>query len=161
MKPRVLILGAGFGGLELSTCLSEAMGDGVDITLIDQADAFVLGYSKLDVMFGRETPTDVRCLYTDFIKPGVTFRRETVTAIDAATRTVTTNAGIHTAEALVIALGADYDTSTTPGVVGPPPLSPARGCGPGPPAPGCAAAPWSGGCWRGCGRASRGRRRPP
>jgi NADH dehydrogenase FAD-containing subunit len=41
---------AGFGGLELSTMLSEA---GVEVTLIDCSDAFVFGYSKLDVMFGR------------------------------------------------------------------------------------------------------------
>lgn len=27
MKPRILILGAGFGGVELSTSLSEALGD--------------------------------------------------------------------------------------------------------------------------------------
>jgi sulfide:quinone oxidoreductase len=46
---RVLILGAGFGGLELATMLSEALGDDVDATLIDHGDAFVFGYSKLDV----------------------------------------------------------------------------------------------------------------
>jgi sulfide:quinone oxidoreductase len=53
---RVLILGAGFGGLELSTMLSEALGDGVEVTLIDKNDSFVFGYSKLDVMFGRTMP---------------------------------------------------------------------------------------------------------
>jgi sulfide:quinone oxidoreductase len=44
-----LILGAGFGGLELATMLSEALGDVVDATLIDHGDAFVFGYSKLDM----------------------------------------------------------------------------------------------------------------
>ena len=34
---RVLVLGAGFGGLELTTRLSEEFGDGVDIVLIDRA----------------------------------------------------------------------------------------------------------------------------
>ena len=51
---RVLVLGAGFGGLELSTMLSEALGDGVEVTLIDKNDAFVFGFAKLDVMFGRD-----------------------------------------------------------------------------------------------------------
>ena len=50
---RVLILGAGFGGLELATMLSEAVAAEVDVALIDKNDAFVFGYSKLDVMFGR------------------------------------------------------------------------------------------------------------
>ena len=40
---RVVILGAGFAGLELATTLSEAAGDELDITLIDQRDAFVVG----------------------------------------------------------------------------------------------------------------------
>ena len=60
---RVLILGAGFGGLELATSLSEALGDEVDVTLIDKSDAFVFGYSKLDVMFGRTTLDAVRLPY--------------------------------------------------------------------------------------------------
>ncbi len=32
---KILILGAGFGGLELSSILSEELGDAVDVTLID------------------------------------------------------------------------------------------------------------------------------
>ena len=50
---RVLVLGAGFGGLELTAKLCGEFGDGIDVVLIDQADAFVFGFSKLDVMFGR------------------------------------------------------------------------------------------------------------
>ncbi len=79
---RVLILGAGFGGLELSTMLSEELGDDVEVTLIDKGDAFVFGYSKLDVMFGRTTLDAVRLPYTAFAKPGVRVLQETVTAID-------------------------------------------------------------------------------
>ena len=55
MSTRIVILGAGFGGLELSTMLSEALGDTVEVTLIDKNDSFVFGFSKLDVMFGRTT----------------------------------------------------------------------------------------------------------
>jgi sulfide:quinone oxidoreductase len=52
MTMRVLILGAGFGGLELSTSLSEALGDTAAITLIDKSDAFVFGYSPAKEQFG-------------------------------------------------------------------------------------------------------------
>ena len=52
---KVVILGAGFGGLELATMLSEAVSEDVDVALIDKNDGFVFGYSKLDVMFGRTT----------------------------------------------------------------------------------------------------------
>ncbi len=116
MKTRILVLGAGFAGLELVTSLSEALGDRVAVTLIDQAEAFVFGYSKLDVMFGRETAEAVRLPYRDVVKPGVRLARETVLAIDPTGRRVTTNAGVHEADVLVIGLGADYDLAATPGI---------------------------------------------
>jgi sulfide:quinone oxidoreductase len=116
MKSRIVILGAGFGGLELSTLLSEALGDAADVTLIDRSDHFMFGFSKLDVMFGLATPNAVRLPYKRFVKPGVRFVRETVTAIDPTARRVTTNRGVHDADHLVVALGADYDVAGTPGL---------------------------------------------
>jgi sulfide:quinone oxidoreductase len=113
---KVVIAGAGFGGLETATCLSEALGSGVDVTLIDKNDSFVLGYSKLDVMFGRTTPDAIHFPYRAFAKKGVTFRRETLTAIDPGARRVTTDKGTYDADVLVVALGADYDLSATPGL---------------------------------------------
>ena len=116
MARHVVVLGAGFGGLELSTLLSEAAGDDVAVTLIDKNDTFVFGYSKLDVMFGREDAESVRLAYRDIAKPGVRVLRETVTGLDPEARRVTTDAGVHEADALVIALGADYDMDATPGL---------------------------------------------
>ena len=116
MQSRVLILGAGFGGLELATLLSAALGDEAGVTLIDGADAFVFGYAKLDVMFGKATPAEVRLPYSAFAKPGVRLLRETVTAIDPEARRVTTDGGVHEADVLVVALGADYDLDATPGL---------------------------------------------
>ena len=114
---RVLILGAGFGGLELATILSEVDGgDTIDVVLIDRSDAFVFGYSKLDVMFGRTTADAVRLPYSAIEKPGVRFVQETITAIDPETRQVTTDGGVHEADVLVVALGADYDFDATPGL---------------------------------------------
>ncbi len=114
MVTSVLVLGAGFGGLELSTRLSEALIDQVDITLIDRADAFVFGFSKLDVMFGTRTPDAVRLRYADITTPHVRFRQETVTAIDPEARRVVTDLEAYEADVLVVALGADYDLAATP-----------------------------------------------
>ena len=116
MSTRVAVLGAGFGGLEFSITLSAALGDSVDVTLIDKNDAFVFGYSKLDVMFGRATPDSVRLAYRDVAKPGVRFVQQTITAIDPEARRVTTDRGTHEADVLVLALGADYDLEATPGL---------------------------------------------
>jgi sulfide:quinone oxidoreductase len=113
---RVLILGAGFGGLELATMLSEGLGEDAGVVIVDRGDAFVFGYSKLDVMFGRVRPEEIRLPYADFVKPGVRLLRETVTAIDPESRQVTTEEGVHEGDVLVVALGADSDFEATPGL---------------------------------------------
>ena len=116
MKSQVLVLGAGFGGLELSTLLSEALGEKADVTVIEKGDHFVFGYSKIDVMFGREAPEAVRLPYRNFVKSGVRFVQETITAIDPTARRVTTTGDTYEADFLVVALGADHDLAATPGL---------------------------------------------
>jgi sulfide:quinone oxidoreductase len=116
VKKHVLILGAGFGGLELATRLSETMSDAVRVTLLDRNDAWYFGYSKLDVMLGRQSAEDVRLYYSDVVKDGVEFRRETVTGIDPVARRVSTDMGSYDADYLVVAMGADYDMAATPGL---------------------------------------------
>ena len=115
VKRHVLILGAGFGGLELATRLSETISDAVRVTLLDRNDAFFFGFSKLEVMLGRQSAEEVKLYYRDIAKDGVEFRQETVTAVDAAARRVTTDAGSYDADFVVVALGADYDMAATPG----------------------------------------------
>ena len=114
---RIVVLGAGFGGLEVTTRLSEEFGDDVDVVLIDKADGFVFGFSKLDVMFGKALAADVRHSYADIVKPGVRFVQSTIRSIDPAAKRVETDAGSFDADLLVVALGADLHPSATPGLV--------------------------------------------
>ncbi len=113
----VLVLGAGFGGLELATRLSESLRDEVRVTLVDQNDSFIFGFSKLEIMIGRQTREEVRCPYRDISRPGIEFRQERVTSIDPGTRHVVTDGGFYEPDILVVALGADYDPEATPGFV--------------------------------------------
>ena len=69
MTVRVLVLGAGFGGLELTTTLSERLGDQADVVLIDKNEGFVFGFSKLDVMFGKRTSDEVIHSYRRVSRP--------------------------------------------------------------------------------------------
>ncbi|HUR24075.1 MAG TPA: FAD/NAD(P)-binding oxidoreductase [Acidimicrobiales bacterium] len=114
---RVLVLGAGFGGLELTTRLSEEFGDDADVVLIDKSDGFVFGFSKLDVMFGREEPASVHHAYAGLVKPGVRFVQTTIRSIDPVAKRVETDAGTFDSDILVVALGADLDPAATPGLV--------------------------------------------
>ena len=111
----VVILGAGFGGLELASRLSDSAAGEVRVTLIDQNDSFTFGFSKLDILFGKARASSVRLQYRELVKAGVEFRQERITAIDPAARRVTTDQGAYDADILVVALGAEYDLDATPG----------------------------------------------
>jgi len=117
MSTRIVICGAGFGGLELTARLSAAFGQGIDITLIDKNDAFIFGFSKFEIMLGRQRREDVSSHYAKIAKPGVEFRQELITSIDPVARRVVTDRNQYTADVLVVALGADYDFGATPGFV--------------------------------------------
>src|SRR5271156_2552957 len=116
MKARILVLGAGFGGLELSTLLSESLGASGEVTLIDKNDHFMFGFSKLDLMFAHAEAHATQMPYANFAKPGVHLVQQTITKIDPTTKRVTADAGTYVADYLVVALGAEYDWNATPGL---------------------------------------------
>lgn len=116
MKLRVIVLGAGFGGLEISTLLSEKLGEQLDLVLIDKNNSFYFGFSKLDVMFGRTLPEATLHPYSQINKKGVRFVQAAVTGIDPVNHIVTTSQGSFVGDVLIVAMGADYDLNATPGL---------------------------------------------
>ena len=117
MSTSVLVLGAGFAGLELATSVTSVCGDAVDVTVIDKNDGFVFGFSKLDVMFGRTTADHVTHSYDGIVGKSFRFVQATIESIDPHARTVRTSAGVFAADVLVIALGATVHPEATPGLV--------------------------------------------
>ncbi len=114
---KVVVLGAGFGGLEVAAGLSDRFGSEIEVTLIDGRDSFVFGFSKLDVMFGKRSADEVSIPYSTLNKPGVRFVTATINSIDPVERSVHTDAGQFDADFLVVALGANLDPESTPGLV--------------------------------------------
>ncbi|MGD2067139.1 MAG: FAD-dependent oxidoreductase [Gemmatimonadota bacterium] len=114
---RILVLGAGFGGLETVTGLAAALDDGYEITLVDRRDAFFIGFSKIDVLFGRATPRQVSYRYDDLRAEGVRFVHESITAIHTDRRVVRTTRSELEYDYLVVALGADLVPEAVPGFV--------------------------------------------
>src|SRR4051794_7201134 len=112
---RVLVLGAGFGGLEVAARLSDEAADRVDVTVIDQSESFVFGFSKLDVLFGRSRTT-WHTYYRDLDRPSVSFRQERILRIDPEAKKVETTGGSYDGDVVVVALGADLDVGATPGL---------------------------------------------
>ena len=116
-RARILVLGAGPGGLELSAALSSALGQDADIVLMDKADGFVFGFSSLDIMFGKRRLAEVFHPYRAIDKPGLRFVQATISSIDPQARRVDTNVGSFAGDIIVMALGAGLDAAATPGLV--------------------------------------------
>jgi len=117
VKRQILVLGAGFGGLEVSTLLAERLVDHAEVTLIDQNDSFLFGFSKLDVLFRGSDPEKLRLPYARVLTRGVEFRQERILLSDPHRLHVRTDKSYYDPHVLVIALGADYDLAATPGLL--------------------------------------------
>ncbi|MFN0095334.1 MAG: NAD(P)/FAD-dependent oxidoreductase [Dehalococcoidia bacterium] len=117
MPANVVVLGAGFGGLEVAARLSAEFGADANVTVIEKNEGFVFGFDKFELMLGRATLDQVRLGYAEMAKPGVSLRQEEILSIDPLARRVTTTGGQYDADMLVVALGAEYDQAATPGFV--------------------------------------------
>lgn len=114
---KILILGAGFGGLHSSSRLAEELGPEHEITLIDKIDHFVIGFTKFDVMFGRRKPDQIKSYYKDLAAERVNFVQDTIELVDTENKSVKTSGGEYSYDYLIIGLGADLAPAATPGFV--------------------------------------------
>ncbi len=117
MGKEILILGAGFGGLEASVSLSEQLDETCQITLIDKNDHFIIGFKKFEVMFGKSTADQVKSYYTDLAHGRINFVQDVIEQIDPVSRKVKTRGTTFTYDYLIVALGADLAPEATPGFV--------------------------------------------
>jgi sulfide:quinone oxidoreductase len=115
MGESILILGAGFGGLEAATRLRGALDESFEITVVDRNDFFNFGFTKFDLMFGRRAPEECKQTLSALDHKGIRFHQATIESIDPESRQVETSKGSLTADYLVIALGADIAPEATPG----------------------------------------------
>jgi len=69
VKPKILVLGAGFAGVEYLRSCPNRFSDAVEVTLIDKSNRFMCGFSQLDVMLGCKTAQAQRLYDKNFAKP--------------------------------------------------------------------------------------------
>jgi sulfide:quinone oxidoreductase len=115
---RILILGAGFGGLTAANLLrrnlsssSSAAAAGHQISITDQKDYFMMGLVNLWILSGIRTLEDSKIALNKLENKGIRFLNDEVTAIDVASKTVTISRSSNLKleyDYLVIALGAEF-----------------------------------------------------
>lgn len=116
-RQRVLVLGGGFAGLAAAL---ELRSDRYTVTLVDRSRSFEFLPNIHELLSGVKTPELLRLpLDRNVRRAGHTFVHDTVTEIDPARRTVTTQRGRSALEydALIVGLGGVDATRGVPGVV--------------------------------------------
>ena len=113
---RILILGAGFGGLTAANFLQKnlsSLSESVEyqISIIDQKDYFMMGLVNLWILSGIRTLEDSKIDLNRLEKRGIRYLNNKITRIDLASKTVNIT-GSSTPKIkydyLIIALGTEY-----------------------------------------------------
>lgn len=113
---RVLVLGGGFGGITAALTLAAEKRPGLEVTLVDRRDHFLMGLAKLAMLTGDRRPEEGRGELRRLEAKGVRFVQTEIKTIDLGGRSVETGAGPLGYDRLVVALGAETDPSLVPGL---------------------------------------------
>ena len=113
---RILILGAGFGGLTAANLLQKNLSSlsssvKYQISIIDQKDYFMMGLVNLWILSGIRTLEDSKIDLNRLENRGIRYLNDKVTKIDVTSKTVTIRGSSQLKlkyDYLIIALGAEY-----------------------------------------------------
>ena len=114
---RVLVLGAGFGGIAAVTRLRSLLDPAHEIVLVDRRTDFVMGLRKTWAIVGAHPLEEGRRNLADLRERGIAVRQATVEAIDPAARRARLDGEWVDADAIVVALGAEQVPDAVPGLV--------------------------------------------
>jgi sulfide:quinone oxidoreductase len=117
MTKNILILGAGFGGLESALSLGTLLNEKYSITLIDKPDSFFIGFSKFDILFGRKSEMEIKYFYHDLDSEKISFVQDEIVQIDIENNRVRTTGSLFEYDYLIVSLGADLDYNAIKGFV--------------------------------------------
>ena len=112
---RVLILGGGFGGIAAARRLKQTLGEEDEVILVDRRDHFMVGFRKTWALTGQSTLEAGQRPLDSLTSLGIRVMQDPVTRIDPAARTAWMGDQRLSADALVIALGAELAPDAVPG----------------------------------------------
>lgn len=112
---RVLILGGGFGGIATARRLKQKLDEKDEVILVDKRDYFMVGFRKTWALVGQSTLEAGQRPLDSLTRLGIRVMRDPVTRIDPSGRTSWMGDQRISADALVIALGAELASDVIPG----------------------------------------------
>ncbi|HBA36275.1 TPA: hypothetical protein DCZ15_00145 [Candidatus Falkowbacteria bacterium] len=109
-KQRVVILGAGFGGIKTAKLLKPLQRRGlIELALVDRRDYFLFTPLLPELIFGRLRSDEVAIPLVSLLDKRTTFYHQEIIAVDLERRQVRLKKTILTFDILVIATGAKAD----------------------------------------------------
>ncbi|MBS0261120.1 MAG: FAD-dependent oxidoreductase [Planctomycetes bacterium] len=115
-RPRIVVLGGGFGGLESLFYLKQQLGDRADLTLVTNKPYFLFKPNTIYIPFGEPPEKYEVDLKSPLNKQGIRLLEATVHQIDRDSKTVETTAGRVEYDHLVVATGARMCIDEIPGM---------------------------------------------
>jgi sulfide:quinone oxidoreductase len=112
---RVLILGGGFGGIAAARRLKQKLDEKDEVILVDKREYFMVGFRKTWALVGQSTLEMGQRPLERLTSLGIRVLRDPVTRIDPAGRAAWMGDQQISADALVIALGAEPASDMIPG----------------------------------------------
>lgn len=107
MTKRIVILGAGIGGIAGANELVKRLNGKHEIVVVDQSAQYEFSPSYLWMLAGTRTLDQISVPISRIAKKGIRFHHGKVLKIDPQTRVVTTDKGTLEADHLLISLGAN------------------------------------------------------
>lgn len=112
---RVLILGGGFGGIATARRLKQKLDEKDEVILVDRRDTFMVGFRKTWALMGQSTLEEGQRPLDSLTSLGIRVMHDPVTRIDPTARTAWMGDQRLSADALVVALGAELAAEAIPG----------------------------------------------
>ena len=115
-KPKVVVLGGGFGGLEAAFYLRWKLGDQVDLHLVNNGEHFIFRPNTIYIPFGEPPEKFLIPLSKPATRQQIALTVGEVQAVDPDRRIVVLNDGELAYDFLVVATGADMRPEEIPGL---------------------------------------------
>jgi len=119
MGKRILILGAGFGGLAAANELRKSLGQDHRVIVVDRKKSFMMGLVKLWILEGSRKLEESQTPLDGLNAKGIEYLNDEVTKIDIAQNRVQAKShGSLEYDYLIVALGAELAPEKIPGFAG-------------------------------------------
>ena len=112
MKQRILVLGAGVGGLVTANELRKKLSKEHEIIIFEKEETFSFAPSYLWIMMGNRKPHDIQRNYQSLSKKGITLVQGVIDSIDPKNIHVSVNGKDYHGDYMIISLGAEFSSDS-------------------------------------------------